>query len=218
MSRTPKSGLPARPGLRPAWRGCVLPCVARPLPGDAFAAWRDFNRAGRRWAGQHTSGLPARSGLCPAGRGCALRCVARPFARRRLRRPSHHCPRRPALGPEPKRVGSRTEPGLARQAGAAPARPPPASLGPCLATPPLPASRLTEWSTEWACAQPSAIHVCHLPEAGFAQRRGAEPSPAPLGPCPATPSPPGAPRPRRRALGRTPLHLQVRESLICNNR
>ena len=40
------SGFPARPGLRPVERGCALPCVARPLPGDPLAAWRAFERAG----------------------------------------------------------------------------------------------------------------------------------------------------------------------------
>ena len=40
MGFTPQlSGLPARPGLRQAERGGVLPCVAQPLSGDALAAW-----------------------------------------------------------------------------------------------------------------------------------------------------------------------------------
>ena len=71
--------------------------------------------------------------------------------------------------------------------------------GHCLAT----SSLAESLSTERACAAPSALCVCHLPEVGFAW--GAKASPAPLGPGPATPSPPGAPRPRRRALGQTPL-------------
>ena len=48
VDRTPEDwrGLPARPGLRRAEWGCTLPCVARPWPDDARAAWRDFNCAG----------------------------------------------------------------------------------------------------------------------------------------------------------------------------
>ena len=73
------SWLPARPGLRPAGRGCTPPNFARPSPGDPFASWCAFERAGRRWAWPHTIGPPARPGLRPLGRGCALPCVAWPL-------------------------------------------------------------------------------------------------------------------------------------------
>ena len=102
-----------------------------PLHGNAFAAWRDFERAAYEWA-EHWAPGPIRAssfgeGLRPPQRRSAL-------AWRRLRRLAHHCPRRPALGPEPRRVSSRPDPGLPAPAAlpilrAGRLRPPP-PLGP----------------------------------------------------------------------------------------
>ena len=92
-----------------------------PLHGNAFAAWRDFEPVSYEWA-EHWAPGPIRAssfgeGLRPPQRRSAL-------AWRRLRRLAHHCPRRPALGPEPRRVSSRPDLGFARPGAAF------ASLGP----------------------------------------------------------------------------------------
>ena len=68
---------PALPGLRPAERGCIVPCVAS-LPSNALVAWQDFQvgLAGRRRVSTLKSGSSPRPGLQLVGTGCVLPCVA----------------------------------------------------------------------------------------------------------------------------------------------
>ena len=125
---TQTSGPPARPGVRPGGGGrrCALHYVARPLPVDAFAACCAFGRPGRHLDGPHPSGPSARPGLRPVGGGCSLPYVARPLPDNAFadwtRPPRLRAGEGPGFGPEPTRVGSRSDPGFARQGRSAATR------------------------------------------------------------------------------------------------
>ena len=97
------------PGSARRGRAALSLTPLGPLHGDAFAACRDFERASYERA-EHWAPGPIRASSFGEGPRSPQRRSA--LAWRRLRRLAQHCPRRPALGPEPRRVSSRPDPGF----------------------------------------------------------------------------------------------------------